>query len=73
MIQMMQINGYFVRDAAVYLGLRPGTVRRYASRGLLKPCRRVGNMLLFSRSELDRFRSVPRKKGNPLFRKSNRG
>ena len=58
---------YLVGAAAEYLGLRPETVRRYSSRGTLQPARRLGNMLVFSRTELDRYRIQRKKPGNPHF------
>jgi hypothetical protein len=60
---------YLVPAAAVVVGLRPGTLRRYTSRGLIAARYRIGHQLVYHRSELERFRAVPRLVGNPNFRR----
>jgi excisionase family DNA binding protein len=70
MIAVINIDGYLVPDAAQYLGLSQDTVRRYASRKVLRVSRKLGNMLVFSQAELDRYQRERRGPGNPTFRKS---
>ena len=64
---MLAQTEYLVREAAELLGLSPDTVRRYSSRGLLRPSRRLGNMLVFSEQEIQRYQVSRRKPGNPHF------
>jgi len=64
---MLAQTEYLVRDAAELLGLTPDTVRRYSSRGVLRPTRRLGNMLVFSDAEIQRYQVSRRKPGNPHF------
>ncbi|XZE20893.1 helix-turn-helix domain-containing protein [Pirellulaceae bacterium SH449] len=67
---IMSIKGnneeYFTtREAASYLGVAEDTVRTYCKRSLLSPARKLGNSLLFTRSECDRYQKERRSPGKP--------
>jgi excisionase family DNA binding protein len=53
---------FTTREAADYLGFAEDTVRRYVYRGLIS-CQRMGNIIVVSRSECDRYRKEKRKPG----------
>ena len=52
-------------QAAEELKLKPGTIRQYVYRGLIRYSWRLGPLLLFSRAEIARFKRTRRKPGNP--------
>jgi len=57
-----------VVEAAERLGIQPGTIRRYSSRGTLRG-QRLGWTLLFSEAEIARFAAEKRAAGRPKSRK----
>ena len=59
---------YTLAEAATYLALTPGTVRQYLNRSLLHPTRRIGRLMLFAQSELDRYQRERRPRGTPGHR-----
>ncbi len=50
---------FTTREAAEYLGFAEDTIRRYVYRRLIQ-AKRLGNMLLFSKAECDRYRREKR-------------
>lgn len=51
--------------AAVYLGLKPDTIRKYVQRGVLWPSGTVGVAYIFEQAELDRFQASRKSSGRP--------
>lgn len=49
-------------EAASYLGFAEDTIRRYVYRGLIN-AEKLGNTLIVSKSELDRYKSEKRNPG----------
>lgn len=60
---------FTVTEAAEYLGMHPRVVRRYCECGRI-PCRVVGRNYVITKAALDRFKKIPRLRGNPMFRKA---
>lgn len=60
-----------VTEAAERLGIQPGTIRRYSSRGTIRG-QRLGWTLLFSESEISRFAAAKRTAGRPKSPKSGK-
>lgn len=56
-------------EAAEYLGLTDGLVRRYCRAGKID-AKRVGRNWVIRKVELKKFKKQPRPVGNPAFRKS---
>ena len=56
---------YTSREAAKYMGLSENTVQQYVKRGLMKPSKRIGLYMLFSKAECDRYLRERRPRGNP--------
>ena len=62
---------YTPADAAEYLGISPSGVKYHLHvSGNLKPVR-VGNILLLTQAELDRFQSTRRPAGRPRITKES--
>ncbi len=45
------------REATIYLGINPATVRKYRKNGYLNPIQQLRKTFLYSKAELDSFRS----------------
>jgi len=55
---------YSVREAAQILGVTRGRVHQFVCEGRLK-AEKIGNILVFRESELQRFKDIPRTPGRP--------
>ena len=60
---------YSTSETAKLLKLSHGTIAVYVQRGLLVP-RKIGNISVFTESEIKRFKALKRPRGNPNFVKS---
>lgn len=58
---------YTAAQAAAYLGISLDAFRKHFSRDSIHYFERVGPAYLFAESELDRFASERRPRGNPAF------
>jgi excisionase family DNA binding protein len=68
---MATIPGYLtVSEAADVIGVSHAQVTRYITEGLLKSSK-IGRQYLIHEADAKNFQRPPR--GNPLFRKENRG
>lgn len=65
-------NMYDCEEAAEYLGIEPVTLRRYALDKRIHGYKAGANWV-FTQDELDRFKAIPRKVGNPNFGRKKRG
>jgi excisionase family DNA binding protein len=63
MIRSGTVDLMTTQEAATYLGLSVRTVRYYVAERRLATARTIGRTMMFSRSELDRFKALPRKGG----------
>jgi hypothetical protein len=48
---------YFLKEAAAYLNRAPQTLRTHLDLGHIRPARRIGNKLVFSREALDQLKA----------------
>lgn len=55
---------YSVREAANILGVSRGRVHQFVCEGRLH-AQKLGNVLVFSETELKRFQEIPRSPGRP--------
>lgn len=49
---------YFISMAAELLGMHPQTLRKYERLGLIQPSRTIGSVRLYTRTELERLRTI---------------
>ncbi len=62
----MAIGNYLTtEDVANELGVTTGRVRQFVMRNRLKPVEKIGQVLFFTREEVDKFREIPRNPGRP--------
>ena len=67
---IMSIKGnkeefFTTKEAAIFLGVAEDTVRTYCKRELLFPDRKLGNLLLFTKTECERYKREKRGPGKP--------
>ncbi len=55
---------YSVREAARALGVSRGRIHQFVCEGRLRG-ERIGNVVVFRESEIERFRRIPRNPGRP--------
>ena len=62
---MTSADDYTTLKAAQYCGLTRSGFIRNRQRGLVLPDYRIGNMMMFQRTTLDKFNATRRKQGRP--------
>ena len=62
---MTSTRDYTTQQAAQYCGLTRSGFIRNRQRGLVLPDYRIGNMMMFQRTTLDKFNATRRKQGRP--------
>ena len=62
---------YTAAEAGKILGILGATVRQYCLSGRLRATK-VGRDWLIEKQEIERFQAIPRKVGNPQFRKNKK-
>lgn len=60
---------YSTQQAADYLGIALPTLKHHVKRGNIIPTK-IGKTLVFTQEQLDEFKAVERRPGNPAWRKS---
>jgi excisionase family DNA binding protein len=61
------------QEAAEVIGVSPGRIYQLVNEGRITPSKRIGISMLFEKSEVERFKKIPRIMGRPKKSAKKRG